>query len=134
MAGERLDDLERRLRELEARVAGLSAEQETLRDTVVDVGGQFGASDPAEPSQTSKNAPEATTGDAASWTDPAFRDEAARTPDDRSGSDEAADGSDAATAERDIVMAPPKGASQAAVEQAVDEVERARDREENLVT
>jgi hypothetical protein len=128
MADERLDDLDRRLRELEARVAGLSAETETIRDAVVAVGGPFGADDSTATDDTGSASTES---DAASWTDPALRADSAAVV-DRSGAVEGTDGP-AAGAERDIVMAPPKGASQAAVERAVDEVERARDHEENLV-
>jgi hypothetical protein len=109
MADERLDDLERRVRELEARVAGLRDEQAALEDAVIAAGGRTSAAgeDPER--------------DAAAWTDPARR------------SAGNAEGDEPGTDEQERAMAPPTGATQAAVEEAVDEVERARDHEENLV-
>lgn len=118
MADERLDDLERRVRELEARVAGLREERKSLEETVAAVGGPFGANATADPEATDEGAQSS----AAAWTDPALRS-----------GDRAEQAGETGDGDREVVMAPPKGASQAAVEQAVDEMERTREHEENLV-
>jgi len=105
MADGRIDDIEGRIRDLEARVAGLSEESATVRGSLADL-----------------------TGDRR-LVDGESEDAAA---DDGETGDAGTDDNDVA-ADREIVMAPPKGASQAAVDAAVDSVEGARDREERLV-
>lgn len=115
----RLDDLERRIRELEARVAGLHEEQASLEDAVAAVGGR-----PAETDEEHGRDTEA-------WADPPIESQG-RAEGGGAGSD-GVGGSGTESDEREVVMAPPSGATQAAVEQAVDEVERPTDREENLV-
>jgi hypothetical protein len=104
MADGRLDDLERRIRELDARLAGLEAESAAVRGSLADLTGDRRLVDDG----------------------PGQREEADAAADEERGSD--ASGED-----REVVMAPPKGASQAAVEAAVDAVDEPRDRENGLV-
>ena len=149
MADERLDDLTRRIRELEARVAGLSEEQATLSDSVAAIEGSDSSEsgpetaterDGAEPAASDRDLADGSNG-AASWTDPASREYDGSYVEEGAGASGSEKRRPTAVEnaesdpdeERDIVMAPPKGASQAAVQAAVDEVERSREHEENVV-
>ena len=105
MADGRLDDLERRIRELEAGVAGLTEESAAVRGSLADLTGD-------------RRLVDGPTGESAS---------------DSSAVADGGRGDGGAATEREIVMAPPKGASQAAVDAAVDAVDETRNREDEVV-